>query len=245
MLTAAIKPGYRYDRSCLWDRATLMPLWARGGQEASAYDQSCMHLSGAAYRMPEFLHGALGDLTPDIDFACTKQGVDLICLANHSGSVAAFKALKAALLAKAVEYNTPYQFTRLMDPDDRITVLTVTALADVLKRLETLKATGYPLAIPGDLRVIVETKDTALLAAIADRATALVAVLPTRAELDQMALAIAAQTPPIPSTLPATSPGKKSGPSRLTTGLVIAGVVMFAAGLTFIGIGGMKRRRAL
>ena len=44
MLAADVEPGYLYDRSCLWDRATLMPLWARGGQEAFAYDQSCLHL---------------------------------------------------------------------------------------------------------------------------------------------------------------------------------------------------------
>lgn len=241
MLTAAIKPGYRYDRSCLWDRATLMPLWARGGQEAFAYDQSCMHLSGAAYRMPEFLHGALGDLTPDIDYACAKQpDKTLTCLALHSGSLAAFKALKDALLAKAVEYNTPYQFMRLLDPNDRLTIATLTGLVGIVQHLETLKAAGYPLDLPGDLRAIVGLQDTALLAAAAERITTLVVALPTRAQLEAMATALA-----LPPPVTKGPPKPSSGPSRLTTGLVIAGVVMFAAGLTFIGIGGMKRRRAL
>jgi hypothetical protein len=39
---------YQYDKSCLYDRAVLLPFISdTGNREAAVYDQSCRYLSGA------------------------------------------------------------------------------------------------------------------------------------------------------------------------------------------------------
>ena len=249
MLSADVTPGYLYDRSCLWDRATLMPLWARGGQEAFALDRSCMHLSGlSGYRMPELLRGVfgnLGNLTPDIDFACKKAGYDVECLAIHSGTIEKFKALKDAMVAKSQGYpNVGYSLVRSRDPDDRITYDTREGLRQMIVYLDRLQAEGYPIAVPADLRAVVNLQDTALLAQIADRATALVDAFPSSQQITAMyevmkAEADAAKKAGLP--VPVVPPPPRS--SRLTTGLLVAGVLTFVTGLTILAVGSSKRRR--